>query len=118
MPAGYRNAQVYIRKSKYVPLNVKAVRDAMPTLFNLLREEKEPSVRAVLGHFVFVYIHPYIDGNGQIARFLMNTMLASGGYPWTVIPTTESNNYMEALEYASVQQNIEPFSRFIASLVK
>ena len=31
------------------------------------------------------YLHPYPDGNGRIARFLMNAMLASGGYPWTVI---------------------------------
>jgi Fic family protein len=44
------------------------------------------SVRVVLGHFVFVYIHPYIDGNGRMGRFLMNLMLASGGYPWAVIP--------------------------------
>ena len=116
--AGYRNAPVSIRKSKHVPLNIEAVRDAMPTLFNLLKDEKEPSVRAVLGHFMFVYIHPYIDGNGRIARFLMNAMLASGGYRWTVIPSNERNNYMEALEYASVQQNIEPFAKFISTLVE
>lgn len=116
--AGYRTAQVYIRKSNHVPLNAEAVRDAMSTLFNLLREEKEPSVRAVLGHFVFVYIHPYMDGNGRIARFLMNTMLASGGYPWTVIQTERRTDYMEALEHASVQQNIEPFAKFIAAMVE
>jgi len=58
----------------------------MPVLFELLRNKAEASVRVVLGHFIFVYIHPYIDGNGRIGRFLMNTMLASGGYPWVVIP--------------------------------
>jgi len=46
----------------HVPLNRDAVVDAMPALFDLLREEKEPAVRAVLGHFIFVYIHPYMDG--------------------------------------------------------
>lgn len=90
----------------------------MPTLFNLLREEKNPSVRAVLGHFVFVYIHPYMDDNGRIARFLMNSMLASGGYPWTVIQTERRTDYMEALEHASFQQNIEPFAKFIAAMVE
>ena len=40
--------------------------------------------RAVLD-WLFGYIHPYPDGNGRMARFLMNAMLASGGYPWTVI---------------------------------
>ncbi|MCF0038687.1 Fic family protein [Dyadobacter fanqingshengii] len=77
--AGYRNHQVYIGNSKHVPLNVDAMRDAMPILFELLQEEPEASVRAVLGHFIFVFIHPYMDGNGRMARFLMNAMLASGG---------------------------------------
>jgi hypothetical protein len=36
-------------------------------------------------HWLFGYVHPYPDGNGRMARFLMNAMLASGGYPWTVI---------------------------------
>lgn len=31
------------------------------------------------------YVHPYPDGNGRMARFLMNAMLAAGSYPWTVV---------------------------------
>lgn len=115
--AGYRNAQVYIQKSMHVPPNREAVRDAMPIFFELLSEEDEPSVRIVLGHFMFVYIHPYIDGNGRIGRFLMNVMLASGGYPWTVIPVGERNAYLHALEKASVDGNIVPFVDFIGGLV-
>src|SRR6202522_4762306 len=44
--AGYRNGPVYIPKSMHVPLNRAAVRDTMPALFDLLRAETEPSVRA------------------------------------------------------------------------
>ncbi len=116
--AGYRNQPVYIRKSMHVPPRYEAVRDLMPALFTLLKDEKEPAVRAVLGHFFFVYIHPYVDGNGRMGRFLMNVMLASGGYPWTVIPIETRDDYMAALEEASVRQNIEPFSRFLAELVQ
>ncbi|PZQ93353.1 MAG: cell filamentation protein Fic, partial [Flavobacterium psychrophilum] len=115
--AGYRNHQVYIGNSKHVPLNVDAMRDAMPVLFELLEEEPEPSVRAVLGHFIFVFIHPYMDGNGRIGRFLMNAMLASGGYPWTVIPVEKRTEYMHALEQASVGQDISSFATFLAYLV-
>ena len=103
--------------SIHVPLNVEGMRDAMPILFELLEGEPEASVRAVLGHFVFVFIHPYMDGNGRIGRFLMNAMLASGGYPWTVIPLEKRDEYMQALESASVDQNIEPFTKFIGILV-
>ena len=110
--AGYRSGQVYIRRSMHVPLNRDAVRDAMPALFDLLREEDEPAVRAVLGHFIFVYIHPYMDGNGRMGRFLLNLMLASGGYPWTVVPVESRRTYMEALESASVHGEHRSVCRF------
>ena len=101
----------------HTPLNRDAVRDAMPVLFELLEAEPEAAVRAVLGHFVFVFIHPYMDGNGRMGRFLMNAMLASGGYPWTVIPVEQRERYMQALEEASVRQNIIPFATFLGYLV-
>jgi fido (protein-threonine AMPylation protein) len=116
--AGYRNGQVYIRGSKHVPLNRDAVRDVMPVFFELLQAEVEPAVRAVLGHFIFVYIHPYMDGNGRIGRFLMNAMLASGGYPWTIVPLGERSCYMQALEKASAEQDIADFAVFLANLAR
>jgi hypothetical protein len=45
----------------------------------------------------------------------MNAMLASGGYPWTIIPVTRRSEYLAALESASVDGDIEPFTRFVAS---
>jgi hypothetical protein len=115
--AGYRIDQVYIRRSMHVPPRHEAVRDCMPAFFDLLRDEPEPSVRVVLGHFVFVYIHPYMDGNGRMGRFLMNVMLAGGGYPWVVIPVEKRDDYMAALESASVEQHIAPFAMFLGRLV-
>lgn len=116
--AGYRNGPVYIRRSMHTPPNKDAVRDLMPAFFELLQEENEPSVRVVLGHFMFVYIHPYIDGNGRMGRFLMNVMLASGGYPWTIVPLERRNDYMAALESASVDEDIKPFAKFLAELIE
>lgn len=115
--AGYRNGPVYIRQSMHVPARSEAVRELMPAFFDLLREEREASVRVVLGHFFFVNIHPYSDGNGRMGRFLMNAMLASGGYPWTVIPLAQRTGYMNALEAASVGGDIRPFAELVAELV-
>ena len=115
--AGYRNHPVFLRGSRHVPPRAEAVTDAMAALFDLLEGENEPSVRAVLGHWLFGYIHPYHDGNGRMARFLMNAMLASGGYPWTVIRVEDRTAYLQALESASIDGDIRPFATFIAQRV-
>lgn len=116
--AGYRTDQVFLRSSRHVPPRWEAISDAMSVLFNLLEHETDPAVRAVLGHWLFGYVHPYQDGNGRIARFLMNAMLASGGYPWTVIRVENRTNYLSALETASVQHDIRPFAVFVANQVQ
>ena len=116
--AGYRNIPVYLRGSRYIPPRWEAVRDAMPALFDLLEKEPEASVRAVLGHWLFGYVHPYPDGNGRMARFLMNVMLASGGYPWTVIRIRDRKSYLSALDRASIEMDIHPFTTFIVRRVQ
>ena len=90
----------------------------MPALFELLESEPQACVRAVLGHFVFVFTHPYPDGNGRMGRFLMNAMMASGGYPWTVIELARRSEYMAALDEASSRENIVPFAEFVASSMR
>jgi len=113
--AGYRNRPVFIRGSEYVPPPHEAVPELLDTLFALLAAEPSPGVQAVLGHFLFVHIHPYSDGNGRIGRFILNTLLASGGYPWTVIRVEHRKAYMAALENASVRHDIGDFTRFVAA---
>ena len=116
--AGYRQHFVGIRGSSHTPVNWESVPDAMEAFFECLKNEKDPRIRAILGHFIFTFIHPLPDGNGRAGRFLMNTMLASAGLPWTIIPVDRRDEYMKALEDASVRSKIEPFARFVADCTK
>lgn len=116
--AGYRDGPVYIRNSKHVPPGAAAVMDSMEALFDCLQAEEEPVVQAVLGHFLFGFIHPYFDGNGRLARFLMNLFLATAGYKWTIVRVEQRDAYLDALERASTQGNIESFARFILEEMK
>ena len=116
--AGYRNRPVFLRGSRHVPPRSELLPDCMATLFDLLEHEPEAAVRAVVGHWMLGYIHPYPDGNGRIARFLMNVMLASGGYQWTTIRVEDRQRYMAAFEDASVAQNIAPFAEFVAAVAE
>lgn len=112
--AGYRRGPIFIRNSMHTPLPSDAILDSLEALWDLLEAEPEACVRAVLGHHLFVFVHPYYDGNGRIGRFLMNILLASGGYPWTVIRMSRRDAYMKALEAASVKGQITPLAEFIA----
>ncbi|MEK1887534.1 MAG: Fic family protein [Phyllobacterium sp.] len=115
--AGYRNHPVYLRSSQHVPPRAETAADGMNALFDLLEGENESSVRAVLGHWLVGYVHPYPDGNGRIARFLMNAMLASGGYPWTVVRVDDRKAYLAGLEEASVKMDVRPFAQFLSDRV-
>ena len=115
--ARYRNGAVFLRGSRHVPPRWEVIREAMPALLDLINSEEEASVRAVLGHWMFGYIHPFPDGNGRIARFLMNLLLAWGGYPWTVIRVEDREEYLATLETASVDSDIRPFATFVANRV-
>lgn len=115
---GYRRHLVFLRGSLHSPPHYDYIRDGMEALRDCLSQESDAFVRAVLGHWLFGFVHPYMDGNGRMARFTMNLMLASGGYPWTIIRVEDRDQYMAALESASVSDNIVPFAEFIAECVK
>ncbi|MBO6306424.1 MAG: Fic family protein [Paludibacteraceae bacterium] len=57
-----------------------------------------PLQLASLFHFRYIRIHPFEDGNGRIARLMVNYILASYGYPMIVVHTEDKNNYLSALE--------------------
>lgn len=115
---GYRNDRVFIRNSRHSPPPKEAVLDSMESFFKCLKAEPEASVRAVLGHYIFVFIHPYMDGNGRTARFILNAMLASGGYPWTVVELKRRSEYINALECVHTENNIKLFTQLILKEMK
>lgn len=111
---GYRRHAVFLRGSLHSPPHHDEVRDGMEALRECLAAEPDAFVRAVLGHWLFGFVHPYMDGNGRTARFAMNVLLAGGGYPWTVIRVDDRDEYMRALESASVEDDLSVFASFIA----
>lgn len=114
----YREHPARIAGARHVPPPAREVPALMSELFDLLESEPSAAVRAVLGHFAFVFVHPYQDGSGRIARFLMNAMLASGGYPWTILRSDARDTYLSALESASSGADIGPFARLVAASLR
>lgn len=67
-----------------------------------LRALDDPFARAVAAMFVTSEVHPFEDGNGRVARVMMNAELVAAGQMRIVIPTVFRNNYLAGLRGMSV----------------
>lgn len=90
----------------------------MHDLVEWFRKEKEkadtnPIILAALFHYRFIRIHPFDDGNGRVARILMNFILMQFGYPPAIIKTEDKENYYAVLRLADADE-LEPFIEYIA----
>lgn len=64
------------------------------------KEELSPVELAALLHYRYIRIHPFDDGNGRVARLLVNYVLHSNDLPPIIIKTTDKKNYLRALQQA------------------
>lgn len=114
----YRDIDVFISGSKYPVAEPKRIQKEMDDLFQWIEAEREklhPVVFAAQLHKRFVFIHPFKDGNGRIARLIMNTALIQDGYMLAVIPPILRHEYIQLLEKA--HRDELPFEEFIAERV-
>ena len=64
-------------------------------------------------HYRLAAIHPFADGNGRTARLLMNLLLLRQGYPPVAVRPEDRKSYLDALEHASVHDDLKPFQIFM-----
>lgn len=114
----YRTRQVIITGSQYPVCDTVRIQDEIKGLFQWAKSERNkyhPIEFAAQLHKRFVFIHPFIDGNGRISRLLMNTALIQDGYMLAVIPPVLRHDYISLLEQA--HKDDQPFVEFIADRV-
>ena len=116
----YRNGQVYIEGSAYMPPPAFEVPGLMRELLDWLEknpQELRPIEKAAVFHYRLVAIHPFDDGNGRAARLMMNLVLIRHGYPMTVIKNVDRRKYYDTLRKAD-GGDLKPFVNFIARCVE
>ncbi|MFH0797223.1 MAG: Fic family protein [Candidatus Omnitrophota bacterium] len=115
----YRNTRAFVTGSKYPLPSPRQISGLMKNLIlkiKRLRKEKHPVETAAIAHKEFVFIHPFVDGNGRVARLLMNLFLLQDGYTVAIIPPVVRSEYIQTLEKAHVDDS--GFMNFIAVRVK
>lgn len=103
----YRTVPVEIGGSQFKPAGPESVSSEMKRFGDWLQEASVPGtafapeeaiLAASAAHTWFVTVHPFIDGNGRVARLLMNLMLMRFGFPIAVISRDDRLRYYDALE--------------------
>lgn len=81
-----------------------------------IKSQLHPVEYSAVLHAKFVNIHPFVDGNGRVARLLMNLALLQSGYNITIIPPVVRADYIRAIQETN-HNNFIPFVNFISEMV-
>ena len=109
----YRKVPVEISGSEFSPPGPESVSVEMRDFGSWLNTATVPGNRfasvdgiliAAAAHTWFVHIHPFIDGNGRVARLLMNLVLMRFGVPIAIITREDRMRYYDALEQAQCSE--------------
>ncbi len=114
----YRQVPVFISGSKYpvtVPQKVRSEMKKFVSWFNKQETKLNPVEFAALTHKKFVFIHPFVDGNGRLSRLLMNLALLRNEYSIALIPSLLRHEYIASQEKAHDDDSV--FIKFIADRV-
>jgi Fic family protein len=115
----YRSNRAIITGSKYPlpkPADLPLLMEEFIVHVDTFRKKYHPVKAAALAHKEFVFIHPFIDGNGRTARLLMNLILLQEQFHIAIIPPITRREYIDSLELAHT--NDEEFISFIARMVR
>ena len=116
----YRTGQVRVAGATFMPPPAEKIQMMISELLQTLSQnpdELRPIELAAFFHHKFVYIHPFLDGNGRTARLLMNVILMRSGYPFTVLLRVDRPKYLRAISEAD-NGNLIPFANFVANCVE
>lgn len=114
----YRNVKIRISGSQYTfpaPQDLKTLMHVFVENFGG-KSTMHPVEWAARVHKEFVFIHPFIDGNGRVSRLLLNLVLLQHGYEIVIIPPILRREYFNCLEKAHTDDR--RFIEFIARAVK
>ncbi|MCK9471948.1 MAG: Fic family protein [Bacilli bacterium] len=115
----YRNVDISIKGSNHTPPGHLKVYDRMKKYFDKVEEYNDDVLaKAAFSLLQLDKIHPFLDGNGKLARMVLNYHLLYNGLAPVVFPFNEKEHYFNCIEEFKVNKNIECFKEYITKLEK
>ncbi len=125
----YRNHGEEIKKGNkviYTAPQLLLVPSLMKSLFEFINANDKkihPLILSSLFHYYFVYIHPFSDGNGRMARFWGSLILTNWNYKFEFIPIEEEiylnqNEYYDSIAQCHINGNANVFIDFMLKSIK
>lgn len=114
----YRTIPVFISGSKYAvspPTRIMSDMKKFVKWFNDNEHRLPTPEFAALAHQKFVFIHPFIDGNGRVARLILNLALIRNEYTIALIPAILRHEYVQSLEIS--HKNPSVFVDFVVGRI-
>ncbi len=114
----YRKVNIQIIDSMHQPPDYVKVYDRMAKFFYDLDNFKGTTIqRACFAHAQIFKIYPFLEGNGRLARLVLNYILLYDGYMPVSIPLTEKGNYLNHIDTFKEEKDLSPFVGFIQKLL-
>ena len=123
----YRSVPVEISGSKFLPPGPESVAAEMREFAGWIGNSSAPSdeafagvgglITAAVAHTWLVRVHPFIDGNGRVARLLMNLLLMRYGFPIAIISKEDRLRYYDTLE-VSQSSDLSPFINLLTECIE
>ena len=117
----FRNLQVYIRGTDWLPPKPEDVPKEIKSLlfwYSKNKEKLHPLIVSAYFHAGFETVHPFVDGNGRTGRLLMNFILHKNNFPMINIPNSIKHKYYEALESAQIRGNLKLLVKLLFEILR
>ncbi|MCD4793850.1 MAG: Fic family protein [Bacteroidales bacterium] len=110
-PGLFKNKNNFAGKTAFV--DKELVKGTISKSFDFYRVIKHPFAKAVYMMFIISEIHPFLDGNGRIARIMMNAELTSENQTKIIIPTVFREDYLLTLRRLTRNNDPKPYIRML-----
>ncbi|MEI6595160.1 MAG: Fic family protein [Bacteroidota bacterium] len=110
-PGQFKDKNNFAGSTAFVDFNL--VKGTLIQSFDFYKALNHPFSKAIYMMFILSEVHPFLDGNGRIARVMMNAELVNAGQSKIIIPTVFRDDYMGALKKLTKQSDTAPYIRMM-----